>query len=117
MSILYLLVFLAQVDIIKTANDLENKSDRWMFIATLIILLLAGVMAFRWLVKSLETLTIRHEQSSARSEERIGKICDDQHTTMKELAVTIDRNTCALEEGSAERSKTRDVLQLVLAKL
>lgn len=41
-------------DLIKTADYASQQTDRWMFVACLIVLLLFLGMAFRWFVKLLE---------------------------------------------------------------
>jgi len=41
-------------DLIKTADYAAQQTDRWMFVACLIVLLLFLGMAFRWFVKLLE---------------------------------------------------------------
>lgn len=49
------LIILGQIkEVLPVIEHASQASDRWLFIATLVILMLGGAMVIRWLVKSLE---------------------------------------------------------------
>jgi ABC-type transporter Mla subunit MlaD len=117
-------LFLSQVDPVKITNALADKSDRWFIIFLGVIILISFGLAMRWLVTQFSKASDKYDASITQHaaaltnlcgthSAALQKICNDQNQTAKDLAVTIANNTCALEEGTEERRKTRDLLDKI----
>ncbi len=113
---------LAQIEVAKKFADLaEGKSDRWLLIIGVAMLMsitvMSAIWAGKWLVKRFEMLSDKHEASMDSHAAAIRSLCEEAHKVNRDLAVAMDRNTCALEEGSEERRKTRETLDLLRGRL
>lgn len=76
--------------IVRTANNLVDKSDRWLFLAALLVLGGCAFMALRWLVSKFE-----------KGQEQLATLTGEAIKTNERLAVVLDRNNGALEENTA----------------
>ncbi len=77
----------------------SNQSDRWLFVAMLIVLLLVGFFLWKWMVSHVDKISKRLEEVT------------DRHIAQGErLAEVVANNTAALRENSQTH---RDVKSLI----
>ena len=99
-------MFAQITDIPKMAGQLSGQSDRFLFIAAILVIVIGGVGVIRYLVKQ---------------NEKAGKVLESiavaQNETTGRLAVIIDRNTCALEENTTTIQRSNDLREQQLRKL
>jgi hypothetical protein len=75
--------------ILRAADHAADKSDRWLFLAALIVLMLSFGIAMRWLVGRFE-----------KGQEQLTLIATESIKTNERLAVVIDHNNRTLEEAN-----------------
>lgn len=98
----------AQIDVIKAADHAAQQSDRWLFIACLIIGGIAFAYVLRHFMKQAERQSVEHaaqmervvaSHSQARDKyhESLVTITDKQNETSRMVAVAIDKNSGAMD--------------------
>ncbi len=73
-------------------------NDRWLFIASLVVIGLFGVWVMRYFVKQHERLLDDHKQSRECYQESLRGVVAEQSATNAKLIVCLDNNTKVLEE-------------------
>lgn len=118
MSTLFLCSIIAQAEtVLKTAEQLDSKSDRQLFITTLIVLVGAGAIALYWFKRALEASNARVDEIQTKHSDKMEEFHKESLARGDRLAVTLDRNTCAIEEGTQERIRTREVIENLMGHL
>lgn len=74
-------------------DELANKSDRWLFIAALILLLGFGAVVVKWLLAQLDK---QREANQLATD----KLITHLQTESSSARASLDRNTIALERNS-----------------
>jgi hypothetical protein len=95
-------------DIAKAVDHASIQSDRWLFIAALVILGLGTVLVIRYLVQTIERMMADHASARESNQGLMRQIVSDQHATNEKLAVVLDRNTTALDENTQEIRRCRE---------
>src|SRR5579862_8617566 len=81
----------------RAADYAAGQSDRWLFIAALIVLgIVVGYVA-RYFVKQYEGLVTDFRQDRHKYEETLLRLTQEQGAMTKDLAVVLDRNTKVME--------------------
>ncbi len=86
------------VDLIRSVDHAAAMNDRWLFIASLVLLGVFGVWVVRYFVKQHERLLEDHRQSRECYQESLRGVVAEQSATNAKLVVCLDNNTKVLEE-------------------
>lgn len=84
-------------DIINAADHAAMQSDRWLFVATLLILIVGAVFLWRWMTEDRKAVA-----------ERLTSITDRHITQSEKLAEVVTNNTAALQTNSQMMAKVAD---------
>lgn len=118
MSTPFICILLAQAEtVLKTAEQLDSKSDRQMFIITLVFLIVSLGLALIWFKKALESSNARVDSIQTKHSDKMEELHKESLARGDRLAVTLERNTCAMEEGTQERVRTREVIENLMSHL
>jgi HAMP domain-containing protein len=74
-------------EIIQAADYASQKSDRWLFIVMLVILLIFAVFVWRWLISDREKIG-----------KRLTEVTDRHITVTEKLSEVVANNTAVLQE-------------------
>ncbi|HOA62351.1 MAG TPA: hypothetical protein PKK57_13470 [Verrucomicrobiota bacterium] len=85
-------------EFLRGVDHAAAKDDRWLFIASLVLLGLFGVWVVRYFVKQHEQLLADHKQSRECYQESLRGVVAEQSATNAKLIVCLDNNTKILEE-------------------
>ncbi len=85
-------------EFLRGVDHAAAKDDRWLFIASLVLLGLFGVWVVRYFVKQHEQLLSDHKQSRECYQESLRGVVAEQSGTNAKLVVCLDNNTKVLEE-------------------
>ena len=85
-------------ELIRGVDHAAAMDDRWLFIASLMMLGLFGVWVVRYFVKQHERLLENHRQSRECYQESLSEVVAEQSATNAKLVVCLDNNTKVLEE-------------------
>ena len=85
-------------EFLRGVDHAAAKDDRWLFIASLVLLGLFGVWVVRYFVKQHEQLLADHKQSRECYQESLRGVVAEQSATNAKLIVCLDNNTKVLEE-------------------
>ena len=85
-------------DLISNVDHAAAMNDRWLFIASLMLLGLFGVWVVRYFVKQHERLLESHRQSRECYQESLSEVVAEQSATNAKLVVCLENNTKVLEE-------------------
>jgi heme/copper-type cytochrome/quinol oxidase subunit 2 len=86
-------------EIASAADHASQQSDRWMFIVMLIIVMVIGVVVWRWIVADREKLS-----------NRLTEVTDKHIQSTEKLAEVVTNNTNALRE-------VKDVMHMCRTKI
>ena len=89
-------------ELIRSVDHAAAMNDRWLFIASLMLLGLFGVWVVRFFVKQHERLLDDHKQSRECYQESLRGVVAEQSATNAKLVVCLDNNTKVLEECRSE---------------
>ena len=95
------------MDVIRSVDHAAMKDDRWLFIASLVLLGLFGVWVVRYFVKQHERLLEDHRQSRECYQESLRGVVAEQSATNAKLVVCLDNNTKVLEQCRDELACSR----------
>ena len=95
------------VDVIRSVDHAAMKDDRWLFIASLVLLGLFGIWVVRYFVKQHERLLEDHRQSRECYQESLRGVVAEQSATNAKLVVCLDNNTKVLEQCRDELACSR----------
>src|SRR5205085_3842167 len=84
--------------LIKTVDHAAAQNDRWLFIASLLLLGLFGVWVMRYFVKQHERLVEDHKQARECYQESLRGVVSEQSAMNARLVICLDNNTKALEQ-------------------
>lgn len=76
-----------------------QQSDRWLFIAAIVVILLIGLLIWRWIVADREKIA-----------KRLTEITDKHIEAQQKLAEVVANNTAALHRIDQVMSETSEVL-------
>ena len=85
-------------EFLRGVDHAAAKDDRWLFIASLVLLGLFGVWVVRFFVKQHERLLDDHKQSRECYQASLRGVVAEQSATNAKLIVCLDNNTKVLEE-------------------
>ena len=85
-------------EFLRGVDHAAAKDDRWLFIASLVLLGLFGVWVVRYFVKQHERLLDDHKQSRECYQESLRGVVAEQSAMNGKLVVCLDNNTKVLEE-------------------
>lgn len=91
----------------RTADYAAAQSDRWLFIAALIVLGIVVVYVARYFVKQYEGLVTDFRQDRHKYEETLLQLTQEQGAMTKDLAVVLDRNTKVMEACNEQLRRLR----------
>ena len=113
-------LLLGQVEAIPAvASQLSVQSDRYLFLASLLVMGALAMVVARYFVNQYESLLKDHKESREKlladhKESRdahqgaLARMVSDHNVTAQNLAVVLDRNTCALDENTEEIRRCRE---------
>ena len=87
-------------ELVKAADYAASKTDRWLFIAVLLVSMVGVLLFVRWLIGRYEQLMTEHRLDQQQFSTALLNISAENNKTSKELAVVLDRCDCALEENT-----------------
>src|ERR1043166_34770 len=103
-------MIISPTDVIRSVDHAAAQNDRWLFIASLVLLGLFGVWVVRYFVKQHERLLEDHKQSRECYQESLRGVVAEQSATNAKLVTCLENNTKVLEECRDElRSEERRV--------
>ena len=85
-------------ELIKSVDHAAAMNDRWLFVASLVLLGIFGVWVVRYFVKQHEQMLADHKQSRECYQESLRGVVAEQSATNAKLVVCLDNNTKVLEE-------------------
>ena len=99
-------------EFLRGVDHAAAQDDRWLFIASLVLLGLFGVWVVRYFVKQHEQLLADHKASRECYQESLRGVVAEQSATNAKLVVCLDNNTKVLEQcrdelASSNRRKRR----------
>ena len=85
-------------EFLRGVDHAAAQDDRWLFIASLVLLGLFGVWVVRYFVKQHEQLLADHKASRECYQESLRGVVAEQSATNAKLVVCLDNNTKVLEQ-------------------
>ena len=85
-------------EFLRGVDHAAAMDDRWLFIASLVVVGMFGVWVVRYFVKQHERLLKDHEKSRECYQESLRGVVAEQSATNAKLIVCLDNNTKVLEE-------------------
>jgi hypothetical protein len=98
--------------LIELTHEAARQNDRWLFIASLIVLGCFAVATMRYFVRQHERLMSDHEQARTDYQISLGGIVADQSAANAKLMVCLDNNSRVLEECRDELRLCREERRL-----
>lgn len=89
-----------ETELIRIADALSTKSDRWLFIATLVILLMVGVYAFRFLITHLASVSKEYKDDRLMFQTALRQIIQEQAMANQVFKEAIQANTVISQENN-----------------
>ena len=86
------------MDVIGNVDHAAAMNDRWLFIASLVVIGIFGVWLVRYFVKQHERLLDDHRQSRECYQASLRGVVAEQSAMNGKLVVCLDNNTKVLEE-------------------
>ena len=86
------------IDLVRNVDHAAAMNDRWLFIASLVVIGIFGAWVMRYFVKQHERLLEDHKQSRECYQESLRGVVAEQSATNAKLIVCLDNNTKVLEE-------------------
>jgi ABC-type nickel/cobalt efflux system permease component RcnA len=94
-------------ELIKSVDHAAAMNDRWLFIASLVLLGIFGIWVMRYFVKQHERLLDDHKESRECYQESLRGVVAEQSATNAKLVVCLENNTKVLEECRDELRLSR----------
>jgi hypothetical protein len=98
-------------ELIRGVDHVSAQNDRWLFIASLVLLGLFGVWVVRYFVKQHARLLKDHKESRECYQESLREVVAEQSATNAKLVTCLENNTKVLgqcrDELRARRKKLR----------
>lgn len=87
-------------DLLRIADAAASKNDRWLFVIVLIVLGAVVLFAVRWLLAKLDALQSEHRTDQQSYTNKLEILVHQGNDINKTLAVSLERNSCALESNT-----------------
>ena len=100
-------------ELIKSVDHAAAQNDRWLFIASLVLLGLFGLWVMRYFVKQHERLLEHHTQSRECYQESLRGVVAEQSATNAKLVTCLENNTRVLGQCRDELRARRRKLRVV----
>ena len=94
-------------ELIKGVDHAAAQNDRWLFIASLVLLGVFGVWVVRYFVKQHEQLIADHKRSRDCYQASLRGVVVEQSATNAKLVVCLDNNSKILAECRDELRRSR----------
>ncbi len=94
-------------EFLRGVDHAAAKDDRWLFIASLVVIAMFGVWVVRYFVKQHERLLEDHKQSRECYQESLRGVVAEQSATNAKLVVCLENNTKVLEQCRDELACSR----------
>jgi hypothetical protein len=91
----------------RMADYANGKSDRWLFIALLIVVIIGIVFIFRYIV----SLLADAKADRVRYEANLQKITDSQQTIIRDLAVVMSKSNEVVAKNTEALDNCREQIQ------
>ena len=85
-------------DLIRSVDHAAAMNDRWLFVASLVVIGVFAWFVMRYFVKQHERLLEDHRQSRECYQESLRGVVAEQSAANAKLIVCLDNNTKVLEE-------------------
>src|SRR5262245_61380332 len=85
-------------EFVKAVDHAAGMNDRWLFIASLVVIGIFGVWVVRYFVKQHERLLEHHRLSRECYQESLRGVVAEQSAANAKLVVCLDNNTKVLEQ-------------------
>ena len=95
------------LDLVKSVDHAAAMNDRWLFIASLVVVGMFGMWVVRYFLKQHEGLLRDHKEARECYQESLRGVVAEQSATNARLAVCLDNNTKVLEECRDELRRSR----------
>jgi predicted metallo-beta-lactamase superfamily hydrolase len=91
----------------KAVDHASGMNDRWLFIASLVVIGSFGMWVMRYFVKQQERLITDHKHSRECYQTSLRKVVSEQSAANAKLVVCLDNNSKILEECRDELRRSR----------
>jgi ABC-type nickel/cobalt efflux system permease component RcnA len=89
---------MSAVELVKGVDHAAAMNDRWLFIASLVLIGVFAMWVMRYFVKQHERLLEDHKKARECYQESLRGVVAEQSATNAKLVVCLDNNTKVLEE-------------------
>ena len=94
-------------EFLRGVDHAAAMNDRWLFIASLVVIGIFGLWVMRYFVKQHERLLDDHKQSRECYQESLRGVVAEQSSTNAKLVICLDNNTKILEQRRDELACSR----------
>ena len=94
-------------ELIKGVDHAAAMNDRWLFVASLVVIGIFGLWVMRYFVKQHERLLDDHKESRECYQESLRGVVAEQSATNAKLVICLDNNTKVLEQCRDELAGSR----------
>ena len=94
-------------EFLRGVDHAAAKDDRWLFIASLVVIGIFGLWVMRYFVKQHERLLDDHKASRECYQESLRGVVAEQSATNAKLIICLDNNTKVLEQCRDELAGSR----------
>ena len=94
-------------EFLRGVDHAAAMNDRWLFIASLVVIGIFGLWVMRYFVKQHERLLDDHKQSRECYQKSLRGVVAEQSATNAKLVVCLDNNTKILEQCRDELACSR----------
>jgi len=95
-------------ELLHAADYAAARSDRYLFIAILLVSGVGVLFFVRWLIGRLELQQVQSRADQQSFSTTLINITADNNKTARELAVVLDRCSTALDDNSGELRRSRE---------
>jgi hypothetical protein len=94
-------------EVLSSVDHAAAMNDRWLFVASLVVVGMFGVWVVRYFVKQHERMLVDHKQARECYQESLRGVVAEQRVANAKLVVCLDNNTKVLEECRDELRYSR----------
>ena len=94
-------------EFLRGVDHATAMNDRWLFIASLVVIGIFGVWVVRYFAKQHERLLEDHKESRECYQESLRGVVAEQSATNAKLVICLDNNTKVLEQCRDELAGSR----------
>lgn len=95
------------IEAMRVVDHAAGMNDRWLFIASLLVIGSFGMWVMRYFVKQHERLITDHKHSRDCYQSSLRRVVGEQSAANAKLVVCLDNNTKILEECRDELRRSR----------